>query len=165
MKTHLRIEHADEDNYLIELLSSAVDFVEGLCGRSFAKQRRETVVDGDLPLEFFLPQPPLISIASFNAYSPTDVQTAVSSSIYVVDEEAGRLFLAANQSWPSDVRDQRSFVIQYDSGYGETSEYIPGTLKRAVLVVAANLYENREQFMTDEESVMRIIGQHMRNVL
>ena len=43
IKTHLRIEHNDEDSYLSALVAAAQAAAEGFCRRSFAEEMPEPV--------------------------------------------------------------------------------------------------------------------------
>lgn len=75
----------------------------------------------------------------------------LSSSVYVVegqgnDSMCGRLWLAANQTWPNAFDQFNSVTVSYKVGW--TTSNIPIPIKNAVLLMVSHMYENRVPIIT-----------------
>lgn len=143
LKDHCRV--AEDLDGLARALKSARALGEHFTGRSFLSQQWETAFD--LPLcgrELALPRPPIIAVDSVVYFTEADVSTAFAATNYVLDGNAGRIFLKTGVSWPTDVRPFRSFVWTYTAGYGTTPSSVPATIIHAIKLLAGHLYEHRE---------------------
>jgi uncharacterized phiE125 gp8 family phage protein len=156
LKDHLRITTAEQDIPLTRTLTRAIDFIERLIGRSLMRQTWELAIDsewcsiwGDYIL---LPKPPLYAtspIVSFNSYTSSDVEVAVSSSSYLVDVPGHRLILKQGYTWPEDLRPVRSLVVTYLAGYSaENHESVPASIRQAICQVGAHFHVHREALLT-----------------
>jgi len=145
LKTHLRITSDDEDTAILLYLRAATDVAERLTGRSFVTQKWRLAVDEGIPGDILdLPRPPLISVETVKTYALDGTESTFSSSNYVVDAERSRIFLKTDVIWPSPLRDERSIVVDYTSGYGADPGDVPAGIRLAVLRLTGEHYENRE---------------------
>lgn len=166
---HLRL-HTDtlaaEQSYLETLISAAREHVEQETRRALITQTWELSLDahprspsdddwwdgvreGPVTVSVAdrveLPIAPLQSVESINSYSDDDTETLMDSG-YHVDTRAtpGRVVLSSGGVWPSFTRTHSGIVIQYKSGYGDAATDVPAPLRQAIMIVAADWYENRE---------------------
>lgn len=153
VKKHLRLEvgETNEDDYLEDLIISARQRVEAITGRSLMPETKYVYLDDwevDSDDYIHLPDPPLRSIPSTGVYY-TDSEgdsTTFSSTAWSADiaSTPGRLVLDYNDSWPTDVLDDNNPIrIEYLCGYS-TRAAIPRSIKTAMKILVADMYENRE---------------------
>lgn len=103
---------------------------------------RVKITDG---LEIHLPMPRLIAVESI-AYVDAngDDQTLAADDYEIVLSDDDPFLVPVADTWP-DTADQRGAVtITYRSGYGDSTDDVPTEIKAGVLLLAADLYRNRE---------------------
>ena len=145
-KLHLRVDAADDDDLIDDLITTARDRVETYTGRSLITQSLELWLDC-FPAggSIFLQRPPVVSITAVSYIHPTTgVLTVWDASNYRLDEISvrPRLSLEYGKSWP-DVRAVTNAVkIEYSAGYGDAVA-VPKRAKQAIKVLLKELYDNR----------------------
>lgn len=172
LKSHMRIEHSEEDSYIDSLAKVARQWAEKFTRRAFITQvweialsAREVMNLGTAYGSAFssaaarlpvtsrvytaaveLPIGPLISIESFKYYQTDNTVQTYPSNMYYVDTWSmpGRLVLNFGNTWPTSLRDEVAAVIQWKAGYGLKASDVPSPIKQGILVIGAALYENRE---------------------
>lgn len=145
LKQHCRIDTDDDDDLMIDYIRAAREFCETYQARSYVTQTITAKLDRFCN-EITLPAPPLISVTSVSYTDTAGDSQTVSSSVYDVDttSEPGRITIAYNQTWPTDVRlVTNAITIVYQAGYGAPSE-VPDRMKQAIKFLAAHYYEHRE---------------------
>lgn len=147
-KFHMRIDHTTEDVYIQGLISAARQELENITRRAFISQTWDLYLDafpaGDV---MELPLPPLISVTSIKYYDTAGVESTFASASYQLDTASApaRIALADGYSWPStSLRTINGVAIRFVAGYGSLGSDVPPTLRQAVLLLTAHLYENRE---------------------
>lgn len=140
-KTHLRVDHSNDDTYIDSLVTAARQYVERVTGRAIGSQTWDTWYDG-FSTEMELPVSPVASISTIT-YTDIDgnSQTAT-GTLYTADTDQipGRVYLAYNQTWPSTRDIPKAVKIRFVAG----SAAVPKTLEQAMLLLIATWYENRE---------------------
>ena len=152
LKTHCRITIDDDDDYVEALLNASVVYLEGVMGRKFIKQTWKLLLD-NWPggAEIVLPFGNCIDVDSviYKDRDGTPIEWAEAS--YVVDTESvpGRVVIAYDESWPSDVLfNVNPIAVTFDTGYGTAGENVPEALRHAVKILVCHWYENREVIVT-----------------
>ncbi|MFZ1792018.1 MAG: head-tail connector protein [Anaerolineae bacterium] len=151
LKTHLRIDHADEDEYLAALIDVATQFVEERAWRALLTQTREIAMDewpGGREIE--LPFAPIQSVASVKYITSQGMEVIVAPENFALNAvcEPGRLVLQRGASWPNgELAATGGVRVQYVCGWDEASK-IPPSLVHAVRIMCGHLYENREVAIT-----------------
>lgn len=169
MKLYLKVESAiiDDDALITALITSARRQAEEHTGRALVTQTWSMLLDGpgglsaeeedaweELTRSTFiperyraivLPRPPLQSVTSVKYYDEDDAEHTWASTNYRLDtySEPGRILLASGGSWPSGLRAQQGFLVEFVAGYGDASA-VPEDIKTAILMMVAHWYENRE---------------------
>lgn len=146
LKTHLRVDSADEDEYLGTLIDVATQHVEERAWRALLTQTRELALDA-WPAEgvIELSGAPLQS-ASVKYTTAQGVEQTLDGDVYVVNTiaEPGFIKLRNGQSWPGDALAETAAIrVQYVCGW-DAAEKIPPALVHAVRLMCGHLYENRE---------------------
>lgn len=144
-KTHLRVEHDVENDYLPTLVATAEALIagrDGWTGRALTEQTWKLELEG-FPIGdcIRLPFPPLQSVTHVKYYDENNAQQTFSAAKYAVHttDTPGQVKLLATQGWPSAYSRRDAVEVQFVCGYAT----VPAPIKHAVLIVLAALYRNR----------------------
>lgn len=164
LKQHCRIENTEDDPYIILLITACRQHVEMITGRALITQTLELQLDewpeDDVPI---LLTPPLQSVTSVKHLDVAGVEQTIVSTNYTVhapsgiDGGHGRIVngFVTPFSWPSTLESPGAIRIRHVSGYGPDSASVPGSLRQALLLLAAHLYERREA-VTDSKDIREV---------
>lgn len=144
LKAHLNVTHALDDTILDIYRIAAEKKVEEDTRRAI-NQRTETYIIDGFPNEFTLPVAPVQSITTLKHNDADDVeQTLVEGTDFLFDnrELKGILRPVYGTTWPTTTMEIKSVTVVYVAGYTAGSE--PEPLKLAALMIAASLYDQRE---------------------
>lgn len=143
LKTLLRIDDCDCDVELIDLIKIARTYIEEAYWLQLITAEWEWKLD-QFEDVMYVPRSPLQE-AEIEYVDPAGVTQTLDPSAYELDTAAmpGRIRLAYGQSWPATRCQPGSITLTLTNGFGDSREDVPPTIRRAVLMVAAHLYENR----------------------
>lgn len=151
MQEHLRLETDGtnpDDDVVAGLIAVAREYVERYSGRALITQTWELALDGFPSCDYIaLPYPPLQSVTSVKYYDTDETEATFSSGDYYVDtySEPGRVVLGYGEVWPTEtLRTANGVIIRYIVGYGDAASDVRDRYNQAIKMVAAHLYENRE---------------------
>lgn len=138
-----------EDDLLNDLITTAREHVEDITRRALLTQTWDYYLN-DWPSgnAIILPFGNLASVTSIS-YKDTDgtETTLTETTDYLVEtngEGFGRIVLPYGESWPSDVLyPSNPIKIRFVCGWTAAPD-VPGRIRTAVKMIAADLYENRE---------------------
>lgn len=149
-KAHLRTTAADDDALIAGYVATARELVEEMTNRALMAQTWTLKIDrfpvsSSQVLE--LPGGRVLSVTSIKYLDGDGVEQTWASSNYSVDtaHEPGRVGLAYSASWPSHRDWDLPITVVYSVGYGADPADVPESLRTAVQMIAAELYENREE--------------------
>lgn len=172
-KAHLRVTFDRDDLLIGSQISAAREWVEGEVNRALVTRSYDLSFDAFYPLsnpfpgyglglwtaqlaperpflpisgEIRPPKPPLIAVDSIRYLDPDGIPTVLDPSRYKVlagGRLPGTICPAYGLSWPASRVEIGSVVISYRAGYGSPQD-VPRALKAAILLMAGNLYRNRE---------------------
>ena len=148
VKTHLRIDTADDDTLIGTYITVARKYCERYQNRALITQSWKLTIDDWPDLgEMGIPLAPLQSVTSIIYYDTADAPTTVSTTVYDVDtdSEPGRITLKYSKSWPTTtLRPYNGIEITYVCGYGDAATDIPENVIYAMKLLIGHMYENRE---------------------
>lgn len=148
MRAHCRIDHTDEDETLAAYIVAARSWAELYCRRSFMTQTR-AVSRQRWAEQMDLPGGPVTSVASITYVDPDGTtQTLASSSYSLVADGTMAYVVASNVLWPSTTEIGTPIRIEYVAGYGINSADVPATIRHAIKMLVAQMYEFREPIVT-----------------
>lgn len=106
--------------------------------------------------KILVPRPPLISVSSISYVDSDGATQTVATTVYEVVKptgEVGSIRLKFDQDWPDPRLQEGAVTITFVAGYGaamddEDADNVPETLRLAILMLAAEWNENREQSIT-----------------
>lgn len=158
---HSRIDSDAEYTYVQSLVSVAREHVEDELRQTLMPSVWELVLDAWPCVPLALPRSPLRSIESIKYTDEDGVEATYSSSNYFVDTASlpGRLMLKPDSSWPTVTLQAIAGVkIRFNAGYADPLDAtstpaqitaarnaIPMRARQAIRLIAAHLYENREE--------------------
>ena len=160
LKAHLRITTTAEDTYLTRCLSMGVARAEAYLGVAmvnrtidlFLDQVREAQVGLSLDAETLssiaLPKAPLASVTGLYTYDTADVETAWTTTSYVISGAGdpmnrGALSLVRGWTWPAGLRIAKAVRVRYVAGFGAAAVNVPEDYQQACLVMASAFYGHR----------------------
>ena len=149
-KTHLRVEHALEDDLIGTYVTSARQHVEAETERALLEQTWELAL-WCFPFQpcIKLPRPPLLSVVEVRYLDAAGVDQVWPASEYDVEAPAGPhaphgVLRPKSDGWPTVTVTARSVRVTFRAGYGADAASVPAPLKAAVLLASEDLYERRE---------------------
>jgi uncharacterized phiE125 gp8 family phage protein len=172
-KDHLRIDAADttQDTLIGSYVAAARESIEEATHRALASQTRRLTLSA-FPVDrcgndaaIVLPRSPAVSVTSIQYRDTAGGTQTLSSSLYVLDASAlpGRITPAPDAEWPDTQEDHPAAVtVLYVCGPADTAS-VPKVATAAILLAAADLYENREgqivgTIVANNETVKRLVG-------
>lgn len=169
LKLSLRITDTAQDSILTQYITDARDMAERYTGRKFITQTLTSYVDpcessfheafwtgirvgakgytatnrGEIVFDWA----PAVSISSVVTIDSSNTETVYDSGNYYLenydDDLNAKLQFNDNATLPGDLRDRNSWKIVWVAGYGSASSDVPASIRRAILILAGYLYENR----------------------
>ena len=150
-KAHLRLETADEDTLVAGLIRAARDHLEGQTGLCLVTRLLRLYLD-DWPEGRVIPiaRGPVQTIETVTVYDALGTPVEVAAAGYVLDGTArpARLMLPDR---PATARAMNGIEIDFTAGFGESGADVPDTLKRAMLLHVAAMYELRGVLCLDDQ--------------
>lgn len=161
LKQHLRIEHDEDDEYLIALIAAGRHYAEARCDRCFIDTQLEMQTDTfPAAIELPLPMPPFsptpgrqaIEVSYLNSamvrLTMAETEPAVSSNpgTFLAQRIGTPAILtpAVNGYWPVTGPVRSAVTIRWWAGYGPDATTVPRGVVHAILMLAAHWYGNRE---------------------
>lgn len=141
VKSHLRVEHDDDDVLIQAYISAAcayVDGPQGILGRAIWTQTlelRQNVFCGPI----HLPYGPVAAVASIAYVDPYGAEQTLDDTGYVL-RTGDIVGLTYGASWPALRGDAEGVRIQYVTGEDEA----PTAIVQALLLLIGHWYANRE---------------------
>lgn len=153
LAAHLRFTpDAAEEIELERMIASATLFAEHYTGRFLILRTVEQIFD-EFPSDMYNRSAQYLklrggeanSISSVTYYDTDFVEQTLDSSKYRILTKLGstKLFPALGEKFPTDVAEDVG-VITVTYNVGDTPADLPSPIKSAVLLIAASLFENRE---------------------
>lgn len=151
VKAHLRLDTDDEDALLAGLARTARCHLEvetGLC--LILRTLRLYLDDWPEGRVIQIARGPVQTIETVTVYDALGAPVALNAAGYVLDGEAcpARLVLPARRA---SERAVNGIEIDFSAGFGESGADVPDTLKRALLLHVAAMYELRGVLPLDEQ--------------
>ncbi len=140
-REHLRVD-AGEDQLIggmIDAASAHIDGPDGWLGRAIGVQMLTSYYHGFEGGAPVLPCPPVISIEDVAVRGDDGVWTSIPSADYEL--RGDRLYPVPGRFWPSVRWEMDRVRVRYQAGY----ETIPAPIRVAVLLMAGDLYRNRQE--------------------
>jgi uncharacterized phiE125 gp8 family phage protein len=148
-KTHLRLDHADDDGLLSSLILTSRLHIETALGLALITQSWSYFRDAWPAADTVeLPIRPVSAITAIRVYDAADVATVLLPSTYSVDASGNpaRLALKSPATPPKPGRALNGIEIAFTAGFGATAASVPAPLRQAILLLVAHWYEHRTPY-------------------
>lgn len=149
LKAHVRVDHADDDALLADLLASAIAFVDGPNGIGFALASQQWQFECDsFPAVFRVPAWPVLSVESVGYFDPAGAWQVVAPADYTVIRPGypALVYPRAGTSWPATSPEPGSVRLLLTLGHATNRASIPADIRGAVKMLAAHWYRNPEAY-------------------
>lgn len=164
VKAHLRVSASTEDALLTALVASATDWMEEYLDRALIQQTWELRMlawPWDAIIE--LPRAPVLSITSVKYLDLDGVEQTLDPAQYrlvVQDRFRARIEPTYQANWPTGRYQSDAVRVRYLTGYAPNNasppDYavnVPAPIKHGLLMLVAELYENRETSLVNSTLV------------
>jgi uncharacterized phiE125 gp8 family phage protein len=143
-KLHLKLDGTEEDLLLAIWIQAAREKIEERTGRSLITQGRQIKLDY-FPCHIELMNGPVQADSIVIKYFDEDeVEQTLSNTEYWVDTHSPIARIVVKNNWPSTKCMPNAVTIDYNAGYGDTADDVPGSLRSACLLRFGHFYENRQ---------------------
>ncbi|MEZ5776025.1 MAG: head-tail connector protein [Hyphomicrobiaceae bacterium] len=146
IKSHLRLDHGEEDALIASLLSAARLHLEMLLSSAFVTQSWRLVLDR-WPDDGIVAMP----LAPVRTIDEVRLRDGSGASVVI---DAARWFLApgpparlapgGSMIWPQPGRPIAGIEIDFTAGFGDTGDDVPGPIRQALRLLVADWYERRQ---------------------
>lgn len=177
-KAHMRVDVADDDTVITQLIAAAIANVDGDRGwvnRALLSQTWELVLDA-FPTgcqakqrRISLPLPPLQLVDSISYVDGNGAAQTLDPTLYSVkrvgSDQPAHIAEAFGATWPTTRAEDDAVTVRFVAGYGDTAADVPADLRLALRMTVAHWYEHREsvserQMHEVPVSAKRLFGQH-----
>lgn len=160
-KSHLRVEHDDDDALIESYIWAAIQNIDGRdgwLGRAIGEQTWELRLSEFGGREIKIPLPPLIEVESLKYYDAYDALQTVPADDYEVVGVRGfgkaRIAVKQGKNWPMISRRIESVIVRFRAGYPNDGDSpprstVPAPIRAALKMQVAAMYEFREALDLD----------------
>ena len=149
VKNYLKVDTSADDTLITTLLQSAREVAERYLNQALITQTITEKLDRLHNPVIYLSVSPVISVTSFQYADSQNTTQTYNASNYIVDtfEKPARLSLAYGKTWPTLYGNINDVTIVYTAGYGATAASVPMQIRQAILMMIADSYDNREDYV------------------
>lgn len=151
VKSHLRVDHADEDTLITALIADATAMIDGPDGIGFCMVAQTWRLTLDtFPACIRLPLRPAVSVSSLTYLDTAEVEQTLPAASYRVSIAGGQGVItpATGTAWPGTASVTGAIKVNFVAGTG-----VPAPLRQAMLLMIGDSYHNREASL-DARSVV-----------
>ena len=149
VKNYLKVDTSADDTLITTLLQSAREVAERYLNQALITQTITEKLDRLSNPTIYLSVSPVIAVSSFQYQDGVNSTQTYDAANYVVDtfEKPARLSLAYGKTWPTLYGNINDVNITYTAGYGSTAASVPMQIRQAILMMIADSYDNREDYV------------------
>jgi uncharacterized phiE125 gp8 family phage protein len=147
-RRHCRIDDVEENTYLTDLITTARQYVEELCGPLITQTWEQYEDDWPGGEVLRIGKPRLQSVTSV-IYTDEDgaaaTLAAANYTVAIEDERWPAVVLKPDYDWPTvTLLNTNPIKITLVCGYGATGATVPLPLRQAILLLIGHWYEERQ---------------------
>jgi uncharacterized phiE125 gp8 family phage protein len=133
------------------MLAAARQWVENRLHRQLITATWKMYLDS-FPVEIQIPDKlPVATITTIKYYDTANVFQTAAASLYdtdlASDNRPPRICPVSGQSWPLTYDRYNAVEVTFTAGYGATRESVPLGIRHAILILAADWWNNREDVL------------------
>jgi uncharacterized phiE125 gp8 family phage protein len=146
VKANSRIDHNNENTLIETMIAAAtahLDGYEGALGRCLITQTWEMFLDAFDDETITIPLGPIGAVTKIEYLSNGAYTEWVSSGNWTASVAAFLATITPVGSWPTPDDTANAVRITFTAGYGATSASVPAPIKYSIMMMVADMYENR----------------------
>jgi uncharacterized phiE125 gp8 family phage protein len=149
VKSYLKIDDSNEDSMLNTLIKGARMVAESYLNQGLITQTVTEKLDKLGDPTIYLSVSPVLAVSSFQYANSENTTATFAATDYVVDtfSKPARLNLGYGKTWPTLYGNINDVTITYTVGYGTESSAVPFQIRQAILLMVADTYENRQDYV------------------
>jgi len=149
VKSYLKIDDSNEDTMLSTLIKGARMVAESYLNQGLITQTVTEKLDRLGDPTIYLSVSPVLAVSSFQYANSENTTATFAATDYVVDtfSKPARLNLGYGKTWPTLYGNINDVTITYTVGYGTESSAVPFQIRQAILLMVADTYENRQDYV------------------
>ena len=149
VKSYLKIDDSNEDSMLNTLIKGARMVAESYLNQALITQTITEKFDRLSNPTIYLSVSPVIAVTNFQYADSQNTTQTFAATEYVVDtfSKPARLSLAYGKTWPTLYGNINDVTITYTAGYDTESSGVPFQIRQAILLMIADTYENRQDYV------------------
>jgi uncharacterized phiE125 gp8 family phage protein len=149
VKSYLKIDDSNEDTMLSTLIKGARMVAESYLNQGLITQTVTEKLDRLDNPTIYLSVSPVLAVSSFQYANSENTTATFAATDYVVDtfSKPARLNLGYGKTWPTLYGNINDVTITYTVGYGTESSAVPFQIRQAILLMVADTYENRQDYV------------------
>jgi len=149
VKSYLKIDDSNEDTMLSILIKGARMMAESYLNQGLITQTITEKLDRLGDPTIYLSVSPVLAVSSFQYANSENTTATFAATDYVVDtfSKPARLNLGYGKTWPTLYGNINDVTITYTVGYGTESSAVPFQIRQAILLMVADTYENRQDYV------------------
>jgi uncharacterized phiE125 gp8 family phage protein len=149
VKSYLKIDDSNEDSMLNTLIKGARMMAESYLNQGLITQTITEKLDRLGDPTIYLSVSPVLAVSSFQYANSENTTATFAATEYVVDtfSKPARLNLGYGKTWPTLYGNINDVTITYTVGYGTESSAVPYQIRQAILLMVADTYENRQDYV------------------
>lgn len=153
LKSHLRIAHDHEDEYLKEIICSATEILENAIESPIlTKSYKYTFFNDEFKSSRRITLP-FVNVCSIDAVRKVvNLNKKEKVPFYIRNENGRTIVITSQTKYPIE--------IKYTAGLTDKERDVPGDLKLAILQIAKNIYECKDQNILDSAYLQNIIASY-----
>ncbi len=154
IKQHLRLDHNEDDQYLVELLDAATAHIEAVTGQFLITRTVRQYIDAvPASRSICLEAWPVNMIEAVRGFDDDGSPNIFFAANYRLDKHINppALILNTNINYQAF---SNGIEVDMIVGYGETGIEVPSNITRAILVLIAHWYEFRGTLPAGDETGM-----------
>lgn len=143
VKEYSAIDYTTHDTLISTMITATRQAIEKWLGRALITQTIEAYLDYISYGEIVLPCPPFATLNSFQVRQFDGTTDDIDSDGYYVSDTVNPAVITIHgTSIPTTDRERGGYVINFDAGYGDSTD-VPDGIKLGLLAATADAYENR----------------------
>lgn len=149
VKNYLKVDTSADDTLITTLLQSAREVAERYLNQALITQTITEKLDRLSSPVIYLSVSPVIAVSSFQYANSQNTTQTYDAANYVVDtfDKPARLSVAYGKTWPTLYGNINDVTITYTAGYSTEPSGVPMQIRQAVLMMVADGYDNREDYI------------------
>ena len=152
-KSHLRVEHSDDDILIGALISASRQYLEQVTGLVFITQTWRQFEDCWPSSRCVnISRHPVQSIQSITVYDAQGTPQLINADNYLLDNASRPARLLSHTALVAG-QAMNGIEVEFVAGYGDTGIDVPDALKRALHMLTAHWYEFRGAIAPSEQPV------------